>query len=139
MKTQFILTDPDDLPFQCLKWLQISLDKTPGNTTLLSEALGGNGLFYVVRNLNEDISYHVGVIYLEWSPGALNIVLLGGDNIKEWRNEMHDFCVSLIREKGIKTIMFMGRYGLGKIFPQFKAVGMVYVLEDLGGWGTGTT
>lgn len=91
----------------------------------MEEILSGDGQFYLVK-----YSELIGAIYLEWTPGSLNIVLLGGDNIKEWRNEMHDFCVKLIRERGISTIMFMGRYGLGKIFPQFKSIGMVYRYEE---------
>lgn len=128
---EFILTNPDDLPSQALAWLQISVNKTPGGQNSLQEIIEhckkGNGSFYLVKS--EKI---IGAIYLEWMPDVLNIVLMGGDYIKDWRNEMNDFCVSLIRERGIKTIMFCGRYGLGKIFPQFESIGILYVLRDGG-------
>lgn len=126
---EFILTDPDELSLQALEWLSVSVNKTPNGDTPLSEILErgrkGEGQFYLVRS-----DKPIGAIYLEWLPWALNIVLLGGDYIKDWRDEFHDFCVRLLRERGIKTVIFVGRYGMGKIFPQLKSLGMLYVYED---------
>lgn len=126
---RFIPTDPDDLPIEALTWLSASIRKTPGNLSSLADILdhsrSSKGSFFLVKS-----DKLIGCIYFEWLPQALNIVSVGGDNIKDWRNEMHDFCVGLIRERGIKTIMFMGRHGLGKIFPQFKFIGTVFRYED---------
>lgn len=126
---EFVLTSPDLLPPKALKWSQRSLNNTPGNTTTLSDILEharlGEGQFYLVKS-----DQLIGSIFLEWTSGCLNMVLVSGDDIKAWRDELHDFCVSLMRQRGVKTIMFMGRYGLGKVFPQFKSLGMVFVYED---------
>lgn len=126
----FTLTDPDSLPFEALTWLKVSVNKTPDNDTNLFEIMDrarqGEGSFYLVKS--DDIP--VGAIYLEWLPWCLNIVLLGGDYIKDWRSEFHDFCVRLMRERGIKTLMFIGRYGMGKVFPELKSIGMLYTFED---------
>lgn len=131
MKTEFIFTKPEDLTPQCLEWLQVSVNKTPNSQTTLEEILEfgkqGNGEFYLVKS-----DKSLGCIFIEWLPHCMNVVLLGGDYIKDWRDEFHDFCVSSIRAKGIKQVMIMGRYGIGKIFPELKPIGMVFVFTDEG-------
>lgn len=135
MTVQFRLTASNDLTPRALAWLQVSLDKTPNNETALQEILSRDGEFYLVVNEISSVTDEIpiGCIYLEWLPEILNIVLLGGDNIKPWRDDLHNFLVNLIRERGITTIMFCGRYGIGKLFPQFKAIGTLYTYKDKGG------
>lgn len=134
--TDFILISPDSIPDEALKWLQISIDKTPNSDMTLVEILGrgkqGIGEFYLVKS-----DKLLGCIYIEWLDWALNVVLLGGDYIKPWTNDLHDFCIKIMREKKINTCIFVGRYGLGKLFPQFKSIGMMYVLKDEGVGGEG--
>lgn len=127
--TEFILISADSLTEQSKAWLQVSLDKTPNSEMNLDEIIqrsnAGEGNFYIVRS-DKDI----GCVYVEWLDWCLNVVLLGGDNIKPWRNDFHDFCVRLMRERKIDTCIFIGRYGLGKLFPQFKSIGMMFVMKD---------
>lgn len=122
---------PKDLTEQIKAWLEVSVNKTPSADFTLSDiierAQRGEGAFYLVSN-----EVPIGAFYIEWLPWCLNVVLIGGDYIKDWSVEMHDFCIALIREKNIKTICFIGRYGIGKIFPRMKPIGMLFQYDDGG-------
>jgi len=124
--TTFQKTEPDKLPFEALKFLENALNKTPSNDEELWETLKTGEIYVISR---EKI---VGCIHLEFHPDLMNIVLLGGENIKYWRDDLYKFCIDLIKSRGIHHICILGRHGWGSIFKELTPIGMIYHLEEGG-------
>lgn len=124
---KFILTQPDDLPFEALNYLQKAIDKTPGNDSnlreILEKARRNEGAVILIKS--EKL---LGAMYLELFPDLLNIVLLAGDNINDWKNALTDYLLNLAKERGINHGCVIGRQGWHKIFKNMKPIGMLYVL-----------
>lgn len=123
----FVLTHPDDLPFEALNYLSKAIEKTPGNDSnlwqILDKARRNEGSIILIKS--EKI---LGALYLEVYPNILNVVLLSGDHVNDWKEGLTDYLLNLMKERGIGNVCVIGRQGWNKIFTRLKPVGMLYVL-----------
>lgn len=123
-KVDFVLTDRDALPFEALKHLQNAAKRSQED---LWKTLT-DGKVYIIKR-----DKIIGCLYLEFHPDIMNITLLGGDNIREWRDDLVDFLIGLMRKKKLSHICVLGRNGWGGLFKELQPIGMLYVFKDEGG------
>lgn len=130
-KIDFVLTHPNELPFEALEYLQKALDKTPSNDSSLSEILEKSrireGYIYVFHS--EKV---IGCTYVEFLPDIMNIVLLSGE-IKNFKKEIKDFYIQIMRDRNISNLCVIGRRGWSSLFKDLQPIGMLYVFQDIGG------
>lgn len=122
----FILTDPGRLSFESLAYLQKAIEKNPlsGDPTIwdiLDDCRKGDGEIY---------TFSKGAFYLEYHPKLINVALLGGDDIDEWKNEFSAFVKNIMKKKNIKHLSVIGRSAWHKIFKELKPIGMFYIMEN---------
>lgn len=63
---------------------------------------------------------------------VLTSVLLGGEGLSEWHDELRDFYYKLAREHDCDQFTLMGRYGFKHYFPELEEVATVFrvILKD---------
>lgn len=124
---EFILTEPDNLPFEALNYLNKAIEKTPGNNSslweILEKARKNEGSIIVIKS--DKIQ---GALYLELFPDLLNIILLAGDNINSWKDDLTKYLLKIAKEHGINHGCVIGRQGWHKIFTNMTPIGMLYVI-----------
>ncbi len=128
---QFILTDPDDLPLEALNYLQKAIDKAQKSdvklSNILDEARKGEGSIFVIKS-----DKIVGALYVQVFSKVLNVVLLGGDNIKDWKDDYSAFIKKTLKEYNLSHLCIIGRNGWGKVFKELKPLGTIYIFENEG-------
>lgn len=75
-----------------------------------------NGIFFVVFGKTAD-------------GKIMNISMLGGKNMKLWKDQFYDYCVSFAKEAGCAEIVLMTSLAIGRIFPSLKLVGGIFSLK----------
>ena len=136
MKAKIVLVAPeavDFLPIQALKYLDDGLRKSPTSDLTLKHAISDakNGFGEIILAIvDEKIS---GAAYFSYGEGEngkiLCVTSLGGDNFKDWKQQIYDFTKELAKTRGCAMIMLITREGWGKIFPDLQPIGTVYKLE----------
>lgn len=121
----FTLTDPDHLSFESLKYLskgidQSTLPESPSLWDILEDCRNGEGEIY---------TFYKGVCYLEFHPNLMNLAVLGGDDIKEWKQEFSDFIKRLMKERGIQYLSIIGRESWGRVFKELKPLATFYLYD----------
>jgi hypothetical protein len=120
--TNYIKIIPDsdsDLDVATLGFLQLAIETPPvSNMSLeeiIAEAYSGEYLIYAIIAPEP-----CGCIVFKKFGDVLNIVLLGGDNIKIWEDDTKRFCVQKMRELACKNIIIIGRLGWVKYWPELQ-------------------
>lgn len=120
------LEHPDRLSFQSLTYLKKAIDINPlkDDPTLwdiLNDCRAGKGEIYI---------WNLGAMYLEILPEIICLSVLGGENMKEWKDEISTFIKKIMREKNIKQLCILGRAGWHKIFKELKPIGTFYSYDQ---------
>lgn len=120
-----ILTSPDSISFQSLSFLKKAIEKNPLPDDpeiwdILEDARNGKGEIY---------TWNKGAMYLEIYPEIVNVMLMGGEDISEWRDEVVSFLKNLMKERGIKNLSILGRGAWHKIAPDLKLIGTFYTYQ----------
>jgi len=120
-----IKANPRNLSFQSLTYLSkaIAVNPLPDDPTIwdiLDDCANGEGEIY---------TWSKGAVYIETYPDLLNVALLGGDDVNEWKGEFVKFIRNLLKEKGIKHVSVLGRQGWSRIFKELKPIGTLYIAE----------
>lgn len=121
----------DFLPLESLELLEKSCKRTPANVLSVQEILTraklGMGSIYLVKEAHKLL----GIIYLAIFPtedgGVLNIIMLGAKNLLEWKDDLREFVRKLMINNNIKDLCVETRDGWGKLFPELKPVGTIYL------------
>lgn len=110
----------DELPAEALKFLQSAVENSPGDDLSLWEILRQSEI-YVVKT-----DHICGAFCLEFSNEVMNIILLGGENIHAWKDDLVSFFDEIIDNRNIKRVLVVGRKGWGKLFTRLKPIGTIY-------------
>lgn len=116
---KFNQTHPDDLSFQDLTYLNAAAQR--GNTLLreaLSNARNNQGTFYTCEK---------GAMYIERFAESLNVVLLGGDDLMAWRDDLTAFMKSLLEAEGVAYLCVLGRYGWHRVLKDLTPLGTIFI------------
>lgn len=57
---------------------------------------------------------------------TMNLILLGGENMKLWADDLSDFLHGLAEKEDIDELTVMGRPGFKKLFPNLEHFACVY-------------
>lgn len=112
---------------QAAKYLQKSIDRPPKSIeTLESLQLAlDSGLGYCYEFIDDKF---YGVIVISFQEQYLNVNIMGGRELKEWRDALVAFLKGLETETGTK-LDIVSRKGLEKIFPELKQIGVRYTFR----------
>lgn len=111
-------------------YLQRSIDNDPICVETLESVaeavVTGQGQLYSVSSFNE----LYGIFLVSMVPRAnqkdlLNVVLLGGDKIMEWKDALWNFILSMMEDSN-SDLAFISRKGWEKVFPELQVVGSAY-------------
>lgn len=110
-------------------FLQSALEHTPGESESLSEVLGDGDVFVICSDRILGATY---IEYVDMPPYGLmlNIILLAGENLEEWRVDYADFIRGLMRQRGIKHLLVLGRRGWHRLFSELSPLGTLYLATD---------
>lgn len=114
-------THPNNLTFQDLKHLQSAIDQG-GNYTLkevLESARNGSGSIFTCEK---------GAMYLERYENSLNLVLLGGHDVRSWN--IVEFICELMKKEGVEHLLVMGRTGWHRLFKELEPLGTIYKFHN---------
>lgn len=89
---------------------------------VLEGAAAGDGLLYTVT-LNAKVT---GVVYFMANEDVLNIAHLGGEKLMQWKRELYDFVVQVMREHGYRKLWVISRDGWGRLYPEMKPIGTLF-------------
>jgi hypothetical protein len=110
-------------------YLSRAIKRTPNPDKTLDEILGSGDAYLIFHN---DIL--VGATYIEIVDigyGAMiNVILLAGDFISVWRDGFANEMRRMGRERNIKHLCIVGRFGWDKIFPELKYYGSIFIASD---------
>lgn len=129
----FQINQPLVLSTSAKKFLQESIDRPPGSVEsiesiqLAIETKAG-ALFEFTKG-----SELYGVILISWQPNTsgkqyLNINILGGKEVRQWRGSLSKFIIELVRLTD-SQLSFVSRKGWEKLFPELKVIGSMYTLR----------
>jgi hypothetical protein len=114
-------THPNNLTFEDLTHLQSAIDNG-GNVTLkevLDNARNGRGTIFTCEK---------GALYLERHESAINLVLLGGEDIKSWG--IVDFAKDIMQQEGVEHLLVMGRIGWHRLFKELEPMGTIFKFHN---------
>jgi len=114
---------------QARPFLENAVRRTPSPDKTLDETLAGGDVYLVSGD------EPVGATYIEYTDigygQMMNIVLLGGEKIHEWRADYAKFIRELMGQKNVRYLMVVGRSGWDSIFRELKPIGTVYLADAL--------
>jgi|SRR6185369_7467479 len=121
---QFLPECMDFLPLEAELMIRRAVRRTPcnilGEDEVLERVKLGLGSLYLVKDNHKLI----GIVHLFWFIGVkekiLNIELVGGNGIHNWKDELRKFIRQLMTHNNVKLLIINGRKGWGKIFPELK-------------------
>lgn len=119
--------DPSEV---AIRYIERAVRRTPANTVKASVVIDNirnnmGDLFLILNNYRT-----VGIVYLTVDytdeGKVLCPLLVGGDNIREWHDDLFKFIVDIkVRMKAV-AIHFIARKGWHKSFPMTKVIGHIY-------------
>lgn len=128
--TNFLRIIPDsdsDLDIATREFLRIASETPPTSeftvAMALEQALSGECLIYAVINPES-----IGALVLKVEGESLTVLLLGGENIKSWRDDAKAHVLKVMKQLGSKHLVIIGRIGWLKIFPELDFVAVIYAL-----------
>lgn len=93
---------------------------------LVEEAKAGRTSIYVVTDLENIIGCFNLCIRSNHGRLYLELQLLGGKNLKLWRDELVQFLFLMAKQHGCSRFTVIGRKGFEKVFPELKLFCCVY-------------
>lgn len=123
----FRTIDPNEI---AVKFIENAVKRTPANTAKSSVVLRNirnnkGDLFLILNNYNT-----VGIVYvLTYSTAEGRIicpVLVGGENIKEWHDDLRKFLIGLKQRSKAIAINFIARKGWERLYPECRNIGTIY-------------
>lgn len=114
------------LPLKALQYLKKAHDKTPNQDETFWTSFSTDGEFYVFDD------GETGACYIEWPNNILNVLNMGIDDIAARRDDVFNFFLSLMRERGANTFCIVSRLGWDRIFPELVNQGTIYTFTDGG-------
>lgn len=135
MKAKFSIISPDAvdyLPKEALAYLDkaqkgMNSDLTPKD--VIAHAKNGMGDIIIV-SITGKIAGVAFFMYGDTRDGrVLNVVSLGADRMMEWKDSFLEFTINRAKSMNCNEIVLITRKGWGRVFPVFKAVGVVYSLR----------
>ena len=115
---------------QARPFLDAALQRTPSNGQTIEQVLNG-GDVYLIHTDEEAI----GATYIEYQDigygPMINVVLLSGNKIHEWRNDYSDFIRELAEKNKTKYVCVIGRNGWHRIFDELTPIGTIYMADAL--------
>lgn len=101
--------------------LQSALNRTPSNTDTIESTITNGEIwaFYDEGSL-------IGATYLEFLPDLMNIILMAGNDIASWRDELVSFYIAQMKFMNVKNLCIVGRHGWGSLFKELTPIGMLY-------------
>lgn len=112
-----------------MHWLDQSAIEFGGITSVekcLQQSDDGHGFFIFCKKA---IKLR-GVIYIVLSDqevgSVLTLMLLGGNDLLEWSDDLRDFLYKIAKELDCDQFYYMGRKGFSRIFPELEEVARVY-------------
>lgn len=119
--------DPSEI---AIRYIKIAVKRTPANTAeasaLIRNIRNNKGdLFLILDNYNT-----VGIVYIITYPTVegriICPVLVGGENIKLWHNDLRRFLIDLKQRSKAIAINFIARKGWERLYPECKNIGTIY-------------
>lgn len=70
-----------------------------------------------------------GAMVLEYDEDLMNVLLLGGENIQDWKESLWDFGIKIMEEKGLNILSVIGRYGWRGLFDKMRPSAILYTFD----------
>lgn len=122
----------DYLPKEAADFLEAATKQSGGDLTItdaLAFAKQGIAEVYLIFTKQELLGAMC-IVYGKGIHGKiLDVALLGGRRLREWRSEVKDYVIDLAKQRQCRQVIIIGRDGWGKIFPILKPIGTVYALD----------
>lgn len=93
--------------------------------SLKKRLMDDKALMFIVT-LDKKVSGCCIVCIEELKQDACNIISLGGENFKVWKNQMNETITTYAKEMGCAHIVACGKKGWKRIWPDFEAGNIVY-------------
>lgn len=128
-----IIPDSDSaLDVATREFLRIASETPPASDMSVQEAIeqASRGECYIYAALNPE---PIGVLVLKAydvpTGRTLNVIMLGGKNIWEWKDDAKAHVLHVMRQVGANSLCIVGRAGWARIFPELVPIGMFYTLH----------
>lgn len=67
--------------------------------------------------------------YETTSGKTLNVVLIGGGDVKPWKKQTKEHVVKIMKSVGAKNLCIVGRMAWARVFPELKEIGTIFVYD----------
>lgn len=118
----------DDLLPQARKYLAEAVRRTPASTDRIDitlEMAKKYGEIYTVYDTQLTGCLYL-LTYNTKEGKILSPVLVGGKNLKKWRNELFNFLADELKKVDGVAVRYIGRKGWLKTFPTCRNIGTIY-------------
>lgn len=120
---KFLLTDPDFISFNGLKYLTEACEQGDSNIwDILEAARKGEGNIYTASK---------GAVYIEFCDELMHIALFAADDLKTFKEEFWDFLMGLMKENNSEIMSVAGRRGWERIYPELKYHSTLYTYRGV--------
>ena len=135
MPTEFIeVPSGATIPAEAIQFLQDSIESPPHLSELTIDDIvegsaSGMGLVSLAIHEGELAGAIYYVLGVTIKGNVLNLALMGGTRLDEWKQALFDYSVALHKRLGCVDVLIMSRPGWGRLFPDLKIVGHIYSLR----------
>lgn len=133
---RFLSVSPDQvdaLPFEAVEFLDNAIKRTPASTACLDMTMDiarkGFGNIYIVMDEEEIVGATYILSYDTPEGKIISPVLLGGKNMKKWRDDYFNFITNFARTLSSPYIRFVARKGWERFYPMCKNIGTIYEFD----------
>lgn len=116
----------DYLPEKAVSYLDEAAKHPPACEINATEALNLARVGYIDIYLVLRDRKLTGALCLMANKGVLDIILLGGEQMVAWKDDLRAFIIDIMRKTGCKTLSVTGRKGFMRLFPELRPTGIVY-------------
>lgn len=131
----FLRIIPDggsDIDIATRKYLRIASEMPPASDMTVEAAIEQSyrNECYIFAAFDKEVIGAMALKAYYTEEGlVLNVVLLGGENIMQWKNAAKVKVVEVMKQIGASSLYIVGRYGWLKIFPELELIGAIYKLS----------
>ena len=97
-----------------------------GDIEYFKETLDNDEAVLILATVDGKLSGAVVVTVYNVGEDVVNIIALGGENIKAWQHDMNETITKYAKVMGCTHVVALGRKAWKKIWPEFKEFKMMY-------------
>lgn len=125
----------DFLPLEIIKHLERAATRSESLLTpkiLIHRARCGIGEVYIVKNSSEVMGILYLIIQYTDLGKILNIPMLGGKKLKEWKEDLRGFIRKIMMDNQVEQLIIItNRMAWSKFFPELKQTDAIYSAKVL--------